>query len=145
MKRVIDFLSDLSRNNNKPWLETNRDRYLQAQELFHSFTRELIEGIAMFDAEVSGLTVKDCTFRLYRDIRFSPDKTPYKTNMGAYICPGGKKSGYAGYYFHLEAPGKGNNGNHFMSSGLYQPAPLVLKSVRDDILYDARPYMEAIV
>lgn len=144
MKRVIDFLSDLSRNNNKPWLETNRDRYLQAQELFHSFTRELIEGIATFDTEVSGLTVKDCTFRLYRDIRFSPDKTPYKTNMGAYICPGGKKSGYAGYYFHLEAPGKGSYGNHFMSSGLYQPAPLVLKSVRDDILYDARPYMEAI-
>lgn len=144
MKRVIEFLAALSRNNNKPWFDAHKELYLEALQDFHDFTAQLIEGIATFDKDVSSLTVKDCTFRIYRDLRFSPDKSPYKTYMGAYICPGGKKSGYAGYYFHLGATGDDWSGHHFMSSGLYKPLPAVVKSVRDDILYDAAPYLNAI-
>lgn len=66
------------------------------------FTAKAIDGIAAFDPSVRGLTVKDCTWRIYRDTRFSPDKTPYKTHMGAFVAPRGKKGGYSGYYFHVE-------------------------------------------
>ncbi|HPV88528.1 MAG TPA: DUF2461 family protein, partial [Bacteroidales bacterium] len=79
MKRVIEFLAALSRNNNKPWFDAHKELYLEALQDFHDFTAQLIEGIATFDKDVSSLTVKDCTFRIYRDLRFSPDKSPYKT------------------------------------------------------------------
>lgn len=144
MKRVLDFLSVLSQNNNKPWFDAHKEQYLATLKDFHDFTGRLIEGIATFDKNVTGLTVKECTFRIYRDLRFSPDKSPYKTYMGTYICPGGKKSGYAGYYFHVGAPAGDWSGHHFLSSGLYRPLPGVLKSVRDDILYDTAPYLRAI-
>ncbi|NLH23525.1 MAG: DUF2461 domain-containing protein, partial [Bacteroidales bacterium] len=103
MERVTGFLSLLSQNNNKEWFDAHKSQYKEALEVFQDFTTELINGIATFDKAVSGLSVKDCTFRIYRDLRFSPDKTPYKTYMGAYVCPGGKKSGFAGYYFHIGA------------------------------------------
>lgn len=144
MERVTDFLSLLSQNNNKPWFDAHKSQYREALEVFNHFTVQLIEGIALFDKDVTGLTVKDCTYRIYRDLRFSPDKTPYKTYMGAYICPGGKKSGFAEYYFHIGAPANDWSGNYFMSSGLFQPGPAVLNSVRDDILYDANPFQRAI-
>lgn len=144
MKQVVDFLSELSLNNNKEWFDGHKDQYLKALEQFHTFTEQLIDGIASFHEEIGNLSIKDCTYRIYRDLRFSKDKTPYKTHMGAYICPGGKKSGQAGYYFHLEPGTKNKSSNHFMASGLWHPAPGVLKSVRDDILYDAQPYLESV-
>jgi uncharacterized protein (TIGR02453 family) len=144
MKQVVDFLAELSLNNNKEWFDSHKDQYLNALEVFHSFTEQLIDGIASFHKEIVHLTVKDCTYRIYRDLRFSPDKTPYKTHMGAYICPGGKKSGYAGYYFHLEPRPKDISSNYFMASGLWHPSSDVLKSVRDDILFDAKPYLESV-
>jgi len=144
MERVTGFLSLLSQNNNKEWFDVHKSQYKEALEVFQDFTTELINGIATFDKAVSGLSVKDCTFRIYRDLRFSPDKTPYKTYMGAYVCPGGKKSGFAGYYFHIGAAVNDWSGHNFMSSGLYQAHPAVVKSVRDDILYDATPYLDAI-
>ncbi|MFA5302092.1 MAG: DUF2461 domain-containing protein [Bacteroidales bacterium] len=144
MKQVVDFLTELNLNNNKEWFDSHKDQYLNAVEQFHSFTDQLINGIASFHKEVLHLSVKDCTYRIYRDLRFSPDKTPYKTHMGAYICPGGKKSGFAGYYFHLEPRPKSTSSNHFMASGLWHPATDVLKSVRDDILYDPQPYLVSV-
>ena len=73
------------------------------KSIFDSFTEQLILGIQSFDSNINNLSVKDCTYRIYRDARFSKDKTPYKTHMGAFISPNGKKSGYSGYYFHIEA------------------------------------------
>ncbi|HOO42102.1 MAG TPA: DUF2461 domain-containing protein [Bacteroidales bacterium] len=144
MKQVIDFLTELNLNNNKEWFDSHKDQYLNALKEFHAFTEQLIQGIASFHKEITTLSVKDCTYRIYRDLRFSPDKTPYKTHMGAYICPGGKKSGYAGYYFHLEPRPQSTSSNHFLASGLWHPAPDVLKSVRDDILYDSESYLESV-
>lgn len=101
MQAIIDFLRQLSQNNNREWFMAHKSEYQQAQARFNELTEQLILGISQFDSSVSGLTAKDCIYRIYRDVRFSKDKSPYKTHMGAYVCPGGKKSGYAGYYFHV--------------------------------------------
>ena len=102
MKIVLDFINQLSLNNNKEWFDKNKSFYQEAKHCFETFTQQLIANIETFDPTIRGLQVKDCTYRIYRDLRFSKDKTPYKTHFGAYICPNGKKSGLGGYYFHLE-------------------------------------------
>lgn len=106
MKQVIEFLTDLSLNNNKEWFQAHKAEYQHAQNTFNQFTLKLIDAISAFDEDVaqSHLGLKDCTYRIYKDMRFSKEKVPYKTHFGAYINRGGKKSPYAGYYFHLEAP-----------------------------------------
>lgn len=123
------FLKELQENNNRPWFQENKTRYDLAREEFLVVVQELIDRISLFDPEVAGLEAKDCLFRIYRDVRFSPNKQPYKTYMGAYIAKGGRKSEYAGYYIHLEA------GNCLLSGGIYMPEPKLLKMLRQDI-YD---------
>ena len=103
---TFKFLKDLKKNNNKPWFEKNKSGYLDAKEDAEHFVEQLIEGLGKIDADIAPLHAKDCTYRIYRDIRFSSDKTPYKTHMGAYLNKGGKKAPTAGYYFHVE-PGSG--------------------------------------
>lgn len=144
MEKVLRFLSDLRGNNNREWFMANKARYAEAESIFNAFAAELIEAIGAFDPSVRGLTPKDCTYRIYRDVRFSKDKSPYKTHMGVYVCPGGKKSGNAGYYFHVEAGGGGLIGHHLMSAGIYMPEPKVLKSVRDEIFDNGEEVLEAI-
>ncbi len=104
------------------------------QTRFHEFTEGLIDAIASFDPSVHGLQVRDCTYRIHRDTRFSRDKSPFKTHMGAFIAPQGKKSGHAGYYFHIEPAGDGLLQGSGLSAGLYAPHPVVLRSVREEIL-----------
>ena len=113
MKAVVEFLRQLHAHNERAWFEAHRAEWLQLQERVRSFAEGLIEGIASFDPSVEGLTAKDCTYRIYRDVRFSRDKSPYKTWQGIYVAPHGKKAGYAGYYFHLEgAAEEGLVGSH---------------------------------
>lgn len=133
MKKVIDFLAELRLNNNRDWFEANRSRYKEVQSELSDFTQQLIDGIAGFDPSVKGLAVRDCTYRINRDVRFSHNKEPYKTYIGTYVCPYGKKSGYAGYYFHIEPRGEGFLGGSLITSGLYMPEPNVLRSVRYEI------------
>lgn len=133
MKEVIAFLAELQQNNNRVWFNANKDRYLQAQARFNAFTEELIKGIAGFDKSITGLTAKDCIYRIYRDTRFSSDKTPYKCHMGAYINPGGKKSGYAGYYFQVGATDDGFPNGNMLASGDYCYDPKVMRILREDI------------
>ncbi len=106
MKEILDFLAELSQNNNREWFNANKEKYLQVREKFEAFAQQLIEKISSWDEDVaaSQLQVKDCTYRIYRDTRFSRNKEPYKTHMGIFICKGGKKSPNAGYYLHLEPP-----------------------------------------
>lgn len=145
MKRVIEFLELVRRNNNRDWFQANKGLYDAAKAEFEEFTSQLIEGIGGFDPSVRGLTVRDCTYRIYRDTRFSHNKDPYKTHMGAYVSPFGKKSGYAGYYFHVEPEcGDGMIGCNIMTSGLYMPEPNVLKSVRYDIVDNGPQFLAAI-
>ena len=143
MKKVLDFLGHLRKHNDRDWFVEHKSEYLAAKEEFEAFAEELINGIAAFDPTTRGLTVKDCTYRIYRDTRFSNNKDPYKAHMGAYVCPFGKKSGYAGYYFHLEPESEGAGGS-FITSGLYMPEPNVLKSVRYEILENGEAFEAAI-
>lgn len=130
MKDTLKFLSDLSRNNNKEWFDANKGRYLEAKSKVETLTADVLAGIHSFDDTIRALSPKDCTYRIYRDQRFSKDKTPYKTHMGVYINRGGKKSGYSGYYFHLGAKSYGN----MVAVGDIWCPPEVLKVIREDIM-----------
>lgn len=112
---------------------STKNEFLQVQARFNDFIEKLIKGIAGFDENISGLSVKDCTYRIYRDTRFSSDKTPYKCHMGAFINPGGKKSGYAGYYFQVGATDEGFPNGNMLASGDYCFEPAVMKILREDI------------
>ena len=136
MDDIIRFLRALRDNNNRPWFMAHKDEYLRLQQRFDALTASLIEGVASFDDTVRGLQPKDCTYRIYRDVRFSADKSPYKTHMGCYICPGGKKSGYVGYYFHIGTGGADSDGYptaHMLAVGDYCYEPRVLQILREDI------------
>jgi uncharacterized protein (TIGR02453 family) len=128
---TLTFLKQLAKNNNKVWLDANKNSYLTAKNDFENFVSLLIKKVSLFDSDIKELQAKDCTFRLNRDIRFSKDKTPYKINMGASINRGGKKSMYAGYYFHLEPGNKS-----FAGGGLWMPMAPELKKVRQEIDYN---------
>ena len=134
MKEVIDFFRRLHDNNDRAWFDAHRTEWAHVKGCFAAFTEQLIAGIAEFDPTVRGLRVQDCTYRIARDTRFSPDKSPYKTYIGAYIAPKGKKSGFAGYYFHIEPCCDSLVWSNLLSAGLYCPEPVVLRSVREEIL-----------
>ncbi len=145
MKAVVEFLRQLHAHNERTWFEAHRTEWLQLQERIQNFAGGLIEGIASFDPAVKGLTVKECTYRIYRDVRFSTDKSPYKTWQGIFIAPHGKKAGYAGYYFHLEGdPEEGPIGGHMLFAGLHMPHPVVLRSVREEIVDNGPKFVENI-
>lgn len=124
MEQVLQFLRDLSENNNRLWFQENQERYRQSREKMLFVTDLLISEISKFDPEIPLMDPKDCMFRIFRDIRFSPDKRPYKTNFGSFISKGGRKSMYAGYYFHIEP------GGSFAGGGVYMPQGGPLKAIR---------------
>ena len=144
MKEIISFLRDLSQNNNREWFMANKARYTAVAERFNAIVDELIREIARYDTSVTGLTAKDCTYRIYRDVRFSADKNPYKTHMGAFISRGGKKSGYSGYYFHIGTGGEGYPAAHMLAAGDYCCDPKVLKILREDIVNGEGDFDEAV-
>jgi len=129
-KSTLEFLSDLKRHNDRDWFIKNRGRYDEARANYESFVQALIDEISGFDPILKGLEVKSCTYRINRDIRFSNDKTLYKTHLGAFIVRGGKQNGdrYAGYYFHVE-PG----GNSMIAGGAYIPPKPWLSAIREKI------------
>lgn len=135
---TIKFLKDLKKNNNKPWFEKNKPVYLGAKEDIELFVEQVIEGLGKSDADIIPLNPKDCTYRIYRDVRFSKDKTPYKTNMGAYLNKGGKKKPTAGYYLHCE-PGRSMAGG-----GLWMPLAPELNKVRQEIDYNFEEWTKII-
>nr|WP_319271740.1 DUF2461 domain-containing protein [uncultured Draconibacterium sp.] len=125
MEKVLGFLKQLAENNNREWFNDNRKWYEESKEKVIFLTDVLINEIGEFDPAVRGLLPKDCVFRIFRDVRFSKDKRPYKTNFGSFICKGGRKSMNPGYYFHLEP------GGCFVAGGIYMPPSPVLKSIRN--------------
>lgn len=126
---TIGFLKKLSKNNNKPWFDANRDAYQQARSNFESFIQKVIDAFGKQDASIAMLTAKECMFRINRDVRFSKDKAPYKRNLAASINRAGKKSIYAGYYFHMEP------GNSFVGGGIWMPMPAETQKIRQEIDY----------
>lgn len=125
--KILDFLKLLVVNNQREWFHDHKDLYTEAKSLFEDFVSEQIKAIAQFDPQVKDLQAKDCTFRIYRDIRFSQDKTPYKIYFGAYMAQGGRKSPYAGYYTHIEPD------NSIIAGGLHSPEKNTLDKVRAHI------------
>lgn len=127
---TLNFLSDLKEHNEREWFLKNRKRYDDARNNFESFVQAVINRVIEFDPILKGLEVKSCTYRINRDIRFTNDKTIYKTHLGAFIVKGGKKNGdkYAGYYFHVE-PGN----NSMIAGGAYVPPMPWLTAIREKI------------
>ncbi len=127
-QKVYDFLLELKKNNNRDWFNDNKTWYLECKQSFESSIHDIIGLINGIDPTIGLLEPKDCIFRIYKDTRFSKDKTPYKTNMGAYIVNGGRKSPKGGYYIHVEP------GSSFIAGGIYCPPNDVLKKVRKEVL-----------
>lgn len=129
---ILGFMHDLRQHNTREWMHANHDRYVMAMACRDEYAAALIEAVASVDPAASLLSVRECVYRLARDIRFSTDKTPYKTHVGIFINPPeGKKSLRSGYYFHLEP------GASFVCGGnIGLPGPLlaqVRKSIADNI------------
>lgn len=136
MKEILTFLRDLSCNNNKEWFTANKTRYVAVQQKWYVFCEQLIATIGQYDPDIAKLSIKDCTYRIYRDTRFSNDKTPYKTHFGVFLAPGGKKSMHAGYYFHVGTGGdKGYPAEHMLAAGNYCYDSKAIKILREDISY----------
>jgi uncharacterized protein (TIGR02453 family) len=138
MNEILEFLKELDANNNRAWFDSNRSRYEKTKKDFLDFTASLIEEIRKFDTELPVLQPKDCMFRIFRDVRFSNDKRPFKSNYGSYMARGGRKSGFAGYYFHIEP------GEYFLSGGVYMPSPENLAALRQEIYYHTDEYIRII-
>ncbi|SKC77025.1 DUF2461 domain-containing protein [Ohtaekwangia koreensis] len=128
---VLKFLKDLAKNNNREWFDKNKPKYLEAKESFDQIVANLLEEMIKFDDTLGGLDPKKLTFRIYRDVRFSKDKRPYKNNFGAAISSEGKGLGTPGYYFQIEPGNKS-----FVAIGLFQPQPEYLGKVRQEIDYN---------
>jgi uncharacterized protein (TIGR02453 family) len=127
---TVKFLKGLKKNNNKPWFEKNKPSYLDAKGDMDQFVQQVIDGLGKTDPDIAPLQSKDCQYRIYRDVRFSKDKTPYKSHMGAFLNKGGKKAPTAGYYFHCEP------GRNIAGGGLWMPMPPELNKVRQEIDYN---------
>lgn len=133
MREVLSFLSDLHDNNNRKWFEANKPRYRAVLAEHNANVMRLVELISRFDSSVEGLKLSDCTYRIYRDTRFSKDKTPYKDFLSAFIVRGGKRSGYGGYYLHISPKGHTWGEGSFLAAGNVCPEPYVLRSLREEI------------
>ena len=138
IKNILQFLNELKINNNREWFAENKTWYDKVRLEFEQISKDLIVEISKFDDEIKHVEVKDCVFRIYRDTRFSHDKTPYKTHFGVYIATqGGRKSQRAGYYLHLDPAGC------FVGAGVWCPQPNLLKALRQSV-YDNIDELNAI-
>lgn len=135
--KVFDFLKLIDKNNNREWFNDNKNLFLEAQSDFQDFTEELISEMGKFDETILKLDAKKSLLRIYRDTRFSKDKTPYKNYFGASIGMG-KINTKAGFYLHVQ-PLKS-----FLGSGIYLPDSPVLKEIRKEISLFKDDFLKAI-
>lgn len=136
METILSFLRELAQHNNRDWFNENKIRYQESREIFREFIDEVLSGISIFDPALIGVEGKDSIFRIYKDIRFTKDKTPYKTNFGSWMARGGRKSNDAGYYFHLQPDAS------FMAAGVYMPPKENLHLIRQEIVFNPDGYRE---
>lgn len=137
-RSTLKFLKDLAANNNRDWFLANKRSFDAAQDNLTAFAGYLIGAVGKFDDAVAAIDPKSCVFRIYRDVRFSKDKSPYKTNLGAYISPGGRKSMQPGYYFHVQP------GQSFVAGGKHVPdGPETLK-IRNAIAANTDEFLKVV-
>lgn len=136
---TFKFLSDLASNNNRDWFLLNKERYEEARLNVLEFAEDVLSGISNFDPAIpSVLTPKDCVNRIYRDVRFSKDKTPYKNNFGIGFSPNGKKFIGPGYYLHLHPE------DSFIGGGCWMPEAELLKAIRQEIDYNGGDFRKVV-
>jgi uncharacterized protein (TIGR02453 family) len=135
---TLNFLRQLEDNNNRDWFQANKKAFEAAQDNVTALAGYLIGGIGKFDPAVASVEPKSCVFRIYRDIRFSKDKSPYKTNLGAYISPGGRKSMQPGYYIHIQP------GRCFVAAGKHMPDAGELLKMRNAIANDPKAFLKIV-
>ncbi len=128
IKLIQKFLADIAANNNRPWFQEHKAEYESAKKEFEGGVQMLLDELSTFDPEISHLTVKDCCYRFYRDVRFSSDKSPYKRHFGAYICAHGRKSLRGGYYLHIQP------GHCLVAVGSYWLPTNILTAMRNEIM-----------
>jgi uncharacterized protein (TIGR02453 family) len=129
LQHTLSFLEDLRFNNRRDWFEANRKRYEAARAAAESLVTEILAQFKPVE-DVGATAAKDCFFRLNRDVRFSKDKSPYKTNFGIVLGKGGRKTTGRSYYLNLEP------GGTFIAAGIYDPSPEQLKQIRAAIAED---------
>ncbi len=125
---ILSFLADVKLNNNKPWFDANRKRFESARDSFISFVEGMVANVQAADANIGPQDPAKCIYRMNRDIRFAPDKSPYKRHFGAFVAPGGRTSPLPGYYLHIQ-PGN----ESFFCSGNYGLDAQLLKRLRTEI------------
>lgn len=130
---ILTFLRALAKNNNREWFEKNKPKYLEAKDHFDQFVAKLVTELTEFDQSLAGLNPKKITFRIYRDVRFSKNKLPYKSNMSAGISPRGKMVDEPGVYLHIQP-----NNKSFVAAGLWMPEPEPLSKIRQEIDYNGK-------
>lgn len=137
-ENILDFLKDLNKNNNREWFNANKSVYSKVRLEYEMFVELLIQKVNQFDEDIGPLAAKDAIYRIYRDIRFSTDKSPYKTHFGAYISKSGRKATNPGYYFHIEPKGS------FLAGGIYMPSSDILRAIRTEIFENVEEFKEII-
>lgn len=137
-KKLISFLESLNANNNKEWFEKNRSVYDSLKLEWVAYIDNLIHDLILIDPSIGDLEAKKCIFRINKDVRFSKDKLPYKTNFGAILNRGGKKEMTSGYYIHVDPK------EIFIAGGAYQPSPDFLSSIRQEIDYNFEEFHEIV-
>lgn len=136
MESILKFLKNITKNNNREWFEKNKPKYLETKLHFEDFLESLHKELLIFDDSLAGLNPRKQGFRIYRDVRFSKDKRPYKVNMGAGFSAHGKMDQEPGYYIHIE-PGKS-----FVAGGIYMPDAERLSKIRQEIDYNAGDFVK---
>ncbi len=139
LSQVLKFLASLAKNNNREWFEKNKPVYLQAKANFDEFLAALLIELIKIDEGLATVNPKKLGFRIYRDVRFSKDKSPYKINMGASFSPGGKMEQEPGYYLHLQPGNKS-----FIAAGMYLPDAEKVTKIRQEIDYNSEKLLEII-
>ena len=124
-RELVNYLQGISENNNRAWFVMNQPSYDILRAEFIQLVADVIAQTAKFDPKVRGQEPKKALFRINRDIRFTKDKSPYKSHFSAVIAPGGKKDPGSHYYFHLDHAGK-----LLVAGGCYLPPPDVLAKIR---------------
>lgn len=137
--KTLSFLKNLKNNNNKPWFDKHKPQYDEIRNEFILFIDELINRLNKTDNTIGEQEASKCIYRIYRDLRFSKDKTPYKKYIAASVARGGRKSNYAGYYVHIE-PG----GNSYFGAGVWHPEPKDLQKIRQEIDYNLNDYKKIV-
>ncbi len=126
---AIQFIEDLKQNNNTEWMHANKKRYELFKKDYHQLIASLLAEMKPLDKSLEPLEVKNCTFRINRDIRFSKDKSPYKTNIGVWLSTNKNRKSSSGYYIHFE------KGSSFIAGGSWAPDVDELKKIRKEIAF----------